>query len=122
MVRDLDMDIDIVEMPIIREADGLAMSSRNAYLSLQERVEALVLSQALALARALFASGQRSAGTLVQAMTGVVRQAPSARIDYLTIVDCETLEAIEKIDRPAQAALAVFIGKTRLIDNCRLEQ
>lgn len=117
MVRDLDMPVDIVVMPIVREADGLAMSSRNKYLAGGLRQEALVLSQALTEAVRAFASGERKAAALVDAMCAVISRAPHARIDYVEVIDAATLERVEEIARPALVALAVFVGYTRLIDN-----
>jgi pantoate--beta-alanine ligase len=117
MVRDLDLDVEIVGVPIVREPDGLAMSSRNAYLSPAERREALVLSRALARAEELWKGGERHAGKLVDAARAVIGSASAARIDYVEIRDPETLAPLETIRGPALIALAVFIGKTRLIDN-----
>jgi pantoate--beta-alanine ligase len=120
MVRDLDFGIEIVGMPIVREADGLALSSRNAYLSAEERRQALALSGALAAARALVASGERRAAPLVAAARERIAAAPLARIDYVELRDADSLRAIEVVDAPAVLALAVFFGKTRLIDNAVL--
>lgn len=117
MVRDLDMAVEIVMMPIVREADGLAMSSRNVYLSPDERSQALVLSRALGRAEGLVAAGESNSGTLKEAMREVISTAPLARIDYVEIIDDETLEPIDRITHRALAALAVFVGETRLIDN-----
>jgi pantoate--beta-alanine ligase len=117
MVRDLDFDVEIVGMPIVREADGLAMSSRNAYLSPDERKQALVLSRALAAAEERVKAGERNAAKLVDEMTAIVRSAPSARIDYIEARDADSLAPVDTIDRPVVLALAVFVGNTRLIDN-----
>ena len=118
MARDLDLDIEIVGHPIVREGDGLAMSSRNAYLSPSERQEALVLSRALARVEDLWKGGERDPRKLVEAARAVVSTAASARIDYIEIRDPETLAPLEDgIRGSALLALAVFIGKTRLIDN-----
>jgi len=121
MVRDLDMDIEIVVIPIVREADGLAMSSRNRYLAGRLRAEALVLSKAIARARELFAAGERDSDALCDAVADVISRAPDARIDYVNIVDNVTLEEVDAITGAALLALAVFIGDTRLIDNCVLD-
>jgi pantoate--beta-alanine ligase len=121
MARDLDMGVEIVVMPIVREADGLAMSSRNAYLSAREREEALVLSRGLAEARRLFEGGERRCGALVEAVRKTIAQAPDAKVDYIEAVDAETLEGVEPIRGRTLLALAVFVGKTRLIDNVILE-
>jgi pantoate--beta-alanine ligase len=117
MTRDLDLGVEIVGVPIVREPDGLAMSSRNAYLSPSERTEALSLSRALDRAEAMVAAGERDAARIVEAARAVLAEAPSARIDYVELRDAETLAEIASLDRPAVLALAVFIGSTRLIDN-----
>jgi pantoate--beta-alanine ligase len=120
MVRDLDFDIEIVGMPIVREADGLALSSRNAYLSPEERRQALALSRGLGAAEARFAAGERRAAALVEAARAEIDRAPLARIDYLELRDAGSLRPVELVDSPAVLALAVFFGKTRLIDNAVL--
>jgi pantoate--beta-alanine ligase len=117
LVRDLDLDVEIVGVPILREPDGLAMSSRNAYLTPAERQEALVLSRALARVEELFRAGERSPARLVEAARGVIATAASARIDYVEVRDAENLEPVATIDRPVVMALGVFVGKTRLLDN-----
>ena len=120
MTRDLDFPIEIVAGPTIREPDGLAMSSRNVYLSAEERQQALVLKCALDAATRLFRSGERAAAPLKTSMEKIIAQAPAAKIDYITIVDDESLEPVERLEKPALLALAVFVGKTRLIDNAVL--
>ena len=117
LVRDLDLPVRIVVCPIVREPDGLALSSRNRHLSPAERGQATVLYQALRRAEELFAAGVRETARLKRSLRAVIRRAPAARIDYLEVVDAETLEPLRVVDRPALVALAVFIGKTRLIDN-----
>jgi pantoate--beta-alanine ligase len=117
MARDLDFGIEILGMPIVREPDGLALSSRNAYLSPEERRQALALSRGLAAAEALFASGERRVAPLVAAARHEIESAPLARIDYAELRDAASLRPIEAVDAPAVLALAVFFGKTRLIDN-----
>jgi pantoate--beta-alanine ligase len=117
MTRDLDFPVEIVPCPIVREADGLAMSSRNRYLSPEERHSALSLSRALAAARALFAAGERNAATLVATARQALEADPQVRIDYVELVDAESLEPLERLERPAVLAVAAFLGKTRLIDN-----
>ncbi len=117
MVDDLNMDLEIVGCPIIRETDGLAKSSRNTYLSPEERKAALVLSQAIAIGRKLVGEGERSAGVILDAMKAHIEAEPLARIDYVKLVDAATMQQIDTIDRPALCAMAVYIGKTRLIDN-----
>jgi len=121
MVADLNMGIDIVVVPTVRENDGLAMSSRNIYLSPRERQAATILSKALNLAQQLWQSGEKDADKLRQQMTSLIQKEPLAQIDYISIADAETLEELNLIDRPALAFLAVRIGKTRLIDNMSLE-
>jgi len=117
MTRDLDFGIEIVGVPIMREADGLAMSSRNAYLSPDQRAQALALSRGLAAAEALAKSGERSVEKLLAAARAPIEAAPLARIDYLELRDAAELTPIDRLDRPAVLAMAVFVGTTRLIDN-----
>ena len=121
MVRDLDMPVEIVPVPTVREADGLAMSSRNVYLSVSERQAALVLYRSLCLARDLFASGGITDADIVRGrMRALIDAEPLARIDYVSIADAETLHELERIEGPALVSLAVYIGATRLIDNITL--
>lgn len=117
MVEDLNMDVTIVGCPIIREADGLAKSSRNTYLSSEERQAALVLSRALKAGKEKLEQGVREAEPILAVIRETIRQEPMAKIDYVELVDAETLQPIDRVERDALAALAVFIGKTRLIDN-----
>lgn len=117
LVRDLSMNVEIIGHPIIREADGLAMSSRNAYLSETERAAAVCLSRALCKAERLFKRGERSARALVRSALAELEKAPLVRVEYVKLCDAETLDEIERIDDPALLALAVRIGKARLIDN-----
>lgn len=117
MVRDLNFPVDIVVGPIVREPDGLAMSSRNAYLSPQERTSALVLYRALTAVKECFDQGERRAGTLAEAGKQVVLQEPGASLDYLEIVDPDSLESIGAVKETALVAAAALVGKTRLIDN-----
>jgi pantoate--beta-alanine ligase len=117
MVRDLNLDTEIVVCPIIREPDGLALSSRNAYLNADERRAATVLHRALAAARAQLTEGVRDALQLQTTMRKVIAAEPLATVDYAEIVDAEAFEPIMRIARPCYALLAVFVGKTRLIDN-----
>ncbi len=120
MTRDLWLPVEIIGHPIVREPDGLALSSRNSYLSPAERRDALALSRALTAVAAQFAAGERSAEALVETAKSVLATARSARIDYVEIVDPETLAPLARIEREAVCALAVFVGRTRLIDNRRL--
>jgi pantoate--beta-alanine ligase len=117
MVRDLNIPIEIRPVPIVREPDGLAMSSRNVYLSPAERRAALVLSRALTVAEKMALSGEREVVQLRQKMLEVLQAEPMAKTEYLQFVDDETLEPVEKVQQPVLVALAVRIGKTRLIDN-----
>jgi pantoate--beta-alanine ligase len=120
MVRDLNLPVEVVAAPTVREPDGLAMSSRNAYLDPAERRAALVLSMALGLARARFDAGERDASATREAMGACISAEPLARADYVSIADADTLEELETLDRPALVSLAVRIGKTRLLDNILL--
>ena len=121
MVRDLRLDAEIVAMPTVREADGLAMSSRNALLSAREREAALVLSRALRAAEGLFAAGVRDGERLRAAMRDLIGQEALARVDYVSVADSETLRELDRIEASALASLAVRIGDVRLIDNVTLE-
>ncbi len=121
MVRDFDLDVDVVACQTVREQDGLAMSSRNAYLSPEERNEALCLYKALTRARALFAAGETNGDNYLKAMREIISREPNAEIDYVSLVDPESLQDLEKVDSRALAALAVRVGRTRLIDNMLLE-
>lgn len=117
MVRDLSMGVEIVGCPIVREADGLAKSSRNAYLNEEERRAALVLSKAVSLGKKMIEEGERDASKVVAAMRALAEAEPLARVDYVSAVDGNTMTPVEKITDGVLVALAVYIGKTRLIDN-----
>lgn len=117
MVADLNMPLEIVPCETVREPDGLAMSSRNAYLDPDQRQAALILSRALAAAKSAYDSGERKAATIQAAAEDIITSEPSAQPDYVAVRDAETLEPIESLDRPAVALLAVRVGSTRLIDN-----
>jgi pantoate--beta-alanine ligase len=117
MTADLNMPVEIVGMPIVREADGLAMSSRNAYLSPSERQSALCLFRAVTRARELYAAGERSVAVLIRETRAVIEQEAAAAIDYAEFRDGTTLHELEVADSNTLLALAVKIGKTRLIDN-----
>lgn len=121
MVRDLSYGVELVGCPIIREDDGLAKSSRNTYLNPQERQAALVLSQAVKLGQELVAQGERNAVKVVAAMTAHIAAQPLARIDYVEAVDGVTMEPVETLQGTVLVAMAVYIGKTRLIDNFIVE-
>lgn len=117
MVRDLNVPVEIVVAPTVREADGLAMSSRNRYLSPAERAEAPRIHAALRAIRDRAIAGETDAARLESALNNELAAIPGARIDYASIVDDSTLQPIAILDRPALAAVAVFLGSTRLIDN-----
>ena len=121
MVKDLNMPLTITGCPIIREADGLAKSSRNTYLSIEERKAALVLSRSIFLGKEMVEKGERDCKRILAAMTEEIEKEPLAKIDYVKIVDLDTMQQVEKIDRGILAAIAVYIGKTRLIDNFMYE-
>ena len=117
MVQDLSFGLEMVVCPIVREEDGLAISSRNTYLSDDERQAALCLSKAVFLGQKLVAEGERSAHTVLEAMRSLIQAEPLARIDYVSAVDNATMEPVEVIGENTLVAMAVYIGKTRLIDN-----
>jgi len=117
MARDLNMPVEIVAGPIVRESDGLAMSSRNAYLDPKQRKQALVLSRALQHVKESFARGERSAARLIAAGRKVFEQEPDVRLDYFSAVDPDSLEAVDSISRDTLVAVAAYVGTTRLIDN-----
>lgn len=120
MVRDLDFDVEVLAAPIVREPDGVAMSSRNAYLSETERAAAGCLIRALHAAEDMVRGGERRGRVVVECVRTVIARASPARIDYVELVDPETMEDIETLDHSALLALAVFVGRTRLIDNTLL--
>lgn len=121
MVADLNMNLEIVTLPTVREPDGLTMSSRNAYLNPEQRQAATVLYQALTLAQQLWLQGERDAEHLRQQMITLIQKQPLATIDYVSIANAETLDELDTVKPPALASLAVKIGKTRLIDNMVME-
>jgi pantoate--beta-alanine ligase len=121
MVRDLNLPLDVVTCPIVREPDGLAMSSRNTYLSLEEHREALVLSPSLQAGKTLIESGEKRCAVVRERIFEVLNQSPLARIDYVEVCNGKTLEDLEVLKGPVLLACAVYIGKTRLIDNIYLE-
>ena len=117
MVEDLNIDVEIVGCPLIREIEGLAKSSRNSYLSSEERKAALVLSKAVFEAERLIKNGQKNVEELIAEMKSIIQMEPLAKIDYVEIVNSRSIEKIHEIQNSALVAIAVFIGKTRLIDN-----
>lgn len=117
MVRDLNFDITIVGCPIVREADGLALSSRNTYLNKEERQAALILNKSLTLGKEMIEAGEKNAAKVREAIIKNMETEPLAKVDYVEIVDPENLEPVATIDAPVLVATAVYIGKTRLIDN-----
>lgn len=121
MVRDLDMDIEIVGCPIVRESDGLAKSSRNTYLSEAERKAALVLSRAVFAGREMMEKGERDAEKILLAMREIIEAEPLARIDYVEMVDADSITPLVRAEGRVLTAMAVYIGTTRLIDNFIME-
>ena len=121
MVADLDMNLQVVPVPTVREFDGLAMSSRNVYLDPEDRDAAVVLYKALITAMKLYEKGERSAGHIRGDMATLIESEPRASIDYVSVADAVTLEELDEIEGPALVSLAVWTGKTRLIDNMTLE-
>ncbi len=122
MVRDLNFDIEIVGCPIVREADGLAKSSRNTYLSEEERKAALILSKAVFLGQELAENGETDAEKIVNKMIELIRSEPMAKIDYVQAVDAISVKPVKTIEGSVLVAMAVYIGKTRLIDNFIVEK
>ena len=121
MIKDLNFPVEVVGAPIVREQDGLAMSSRNTYLSKQERKNARCLSRGLQKARHLFQKGEKNAEDLKKTILAEVESTPCAQADYVEIVDLKRLEPITKIDCPSIILIAVRIGNTRLLDNILLD-
>lgn len=121
MVRDLNMHIEIIGCPIIREEDGLAKSSRNTYLDEEERKAALVLSKAIFHGESRMKQGEKDAGVILREMTELIEAEPLAKIDYVEMVDADSIETIEKAEGRVLVAMAVYIGTTRLIDNFIME-
>ncbi len=117
MVRDLNIPVEVVVCPIVREPDGLAMSSRNAYLDPAQRKSALVLNRSLAAVQEKFDRGERNPQSLIEAGKQVIAGDGAVRLDYFEIVDPETLDAVSDLSRPVLVAVAAFVGKARLIDN-----
>ena len=121
MVADLNMNLEVITVPTVREPDGVAMSSRNTYLNSEQRQAATVLYQALSLAQQLWSQGEKDAGRIRREMKAFIQKQPLADIDYVSIADTETLDELDTVKPPALVSLAVRIGKTRLIDNIVLE-
>ncbi len=117
MVHDLNMDINVIGCPIVRENDGLAKSSRNTYLSPEERKAALILSKTIFMGKEMIENGERDVEKILDAMKKNIETEPLAKIDYVKIVDSMTIKPVDKIEKPILCAMAVYIGKTRLIDN-----
>ena len=120
MVRDLNFPIEIIGVPTVREADGLACSSRNQYLNSEERAQVPALQRALQEAQRLFAGGERSAEAIQSAARNIIATVPLARIDYLEVVNADTLQSVITADAKSLILVAAFFGQTRLIDNLRL--
>ena len=121
MVRDLNFDIAIVGCPIVREEDGLAMSSRNTYLDEKERKAALILHKSLMLGEEMMRQGERNTEVVKNAIVQNIKTEPLAKVDYVEIVDSENLEPVAEMEHPVLVAIAVYIGNTRLIDNFSFE-
>ena len=121
MVADLNMNLEIVAVPTVREPDGLAMSSRNTYLNAEERRAAIVLYRALTLAQELYSQGETDAQRLRREMTALILREPLAEIDYGSVANADTLDELDTVTPPALVSLAIRIGRTRLIDNAVLE-
>lgn len=121
MVKDLNVDTEIVGCPIVREADGLAKSSRNTYLNPDERKAALILSRSLKLGRKLIENGETDAKAVIKAITDSINTELLAKIDYVDVVDFDTITPVDRIGKSVLVAIAVYIGKTRLIDNFIIE-
>ena len=121
MVRDLNFPVEIIAGPIVREPDGLAMSSRNEYLSSEERVRALVIQRSLQRVQQKFLGGEKSAAQLISAAQAVFAGEPHVRLDYFEIVNPDTLDPVEHAAERTLVAVAAFVGSTRLIDNLVLE-
>jgi len=122
LVRDLNLDVEIKVMPIVRDMDGLALSSRNTYLSAEERKASLAIPKSLEVARQLIEEGERDASVIKTKIEEIIKAEPQLRIDYIEIVDPEELQPIEKITDEALVALAVYCGETRLIDNLKISK
>ena len=121
MVRDLNIDVEVIGCPIVREEDGLAKSSRNTYLSDEERKAATILNKSLIKAKELISKGERRSAVVIDSIKETLDSEPMARIDYVQVVDSLSVESVEIIERSVLVAIAVFIGKTRLIDNFTYE-
>jgi len=117
MVKELNLEVIIKVLPIIREEDGLALSSRNKYLTQEERKAALVLSKSLKVAQSMMEKGQRDSAAIIKEMKEIIGREPLAKIDYVEIVDTDKLNPVAKIEKKALVAMSIFIGKVRLIDN-----
>jgi pantoate--beta-alanine ligase len=120
MARDLDLPVEVIGCPLVREADGLAMSSRNAYLTAPERSAATVLSRSIRAAADAITAGERDPDAILRVVHDLVADEPLVELDYAALVDGATLEPIERIDRDALLALAAFVGRARLLDNCTI--
>ena len=121
MTADLNMPVEIIIVPIVRESDGLAMSSRNVYLSREQRSQAPVIYRSLQLARQLWIEGEKNAAEIKRNMTAMIQEQPLANIEYISIADADTLEELETVRPPALLSMVVKFGRTRLLDNIILE-
>lgn len=121
MVRDLNIDVEIIGCPIVREKDGLAKSSRNTYLSVEERNAATILNKSLTVAKEKIKAGERNSAAIIKLIEETINSEKLAKIDYIEVVDSLSMEKVERIEKAVLVAIAVFIGKTRLIDNFTYE-
>ena len=121
MVRDLNIDVEVIGCPIVREEDGLAKSSRNTYLSEEERRAATILNKSLRLAKEKIENGERNSDNIKETIKEKIDSEKLAKIDYIEVVDSFSMESVDKIEKSVLVAIAVFIGKTRLIDNFTYE-
>ena len=121
MIKDLNVDVEIITVPIVRDVDGLALSSRNIYLNEEERKAAIILYHALQQVHKLIKNGEKRTSKLIQEIKKTIESEPHAKIDYVEIVNLENLSAVKTVEKPSLIALAVYIGSTRLIDNIIVE-
>ncbi|MGL4741717.1 MAG: pantoate--beta-alanine ligase [Sarcina sp.] len=117
MVRDLNFDVEIIGCPIVRESDGLAKSSRNTYLSKEERTAAVVLHKSLEIAKTIIENGERNVSVIIENIERVIKSEKLAKIDYIEVVDSKSIQKVEIVEEDVLVAIAIYIGKTRLIDN-----
>ncbi|MGL5635076.1 MAG: pantoate--beta-alanine ligase [Sarcina sp.] len=117
MVRDLNFDVEVIGCPIVRESDGLAKSSRNTYLSKEEREAAIVLHKSLEIAKSIIENGERNVSVIIENIERVIKAKKLAKIDYIEVVDSKSIQKVDVVEEDVLVAIAIYIGKTRLIDN-----